>query len=189
MVAQTDDTDHHGHVRKRFIELQTFLMIQKARTMGGGLVGLTAEENIDIMIEVMSKRDLHLLASRGYKYTGTTVALDGSEDCKICREAKDFWQELGMIQLINSAVAEVETKFKDGCLLWTYTTVRSLMPTYPRGGHLDVVKLGQEGEATPDPDGIPWDTEQVEAEGGEAANKGDNGEVGDVALFDADDGS
>ena len=172
MVAQTNDTDHHAHVRKRFIELQTLRMIKKARVMGGGMVDLTPEENIDIMIEVMSDRDLHLTASRGFKYTGTTVALDGSEDCMICREAKDFWQELGMRQLINSAVAEVETKFKDGCLPWTYKTVKSLIPDYPRRGHLDVIKLGQEDEATPDPDGVPWDTEQDEAEGGEAANKG-----------------
>ena len=95
---------------------------------------LTPEENIDIMIQVMSDPNLHVQASRGYKYTGTTVALDGSEDNMICREAKDFWQELGMIQLINSAVAEVETKFKLGCLPWTYKTVRSLIPAYPRMG-------------------------------------------------------
>ena len=155
MVAQTNDTDHHKHVRQRFIDLQTILMIKKARTKGGGMVDLTPEENIDIMIEVMSGRNLHLRASTGYRYTGTTVALDGSEDDMICREAKDFWQELGMRQLINSAVAEVETKFKDGCLPWTYKTVRSLMPTGPRRWHLDVIKLGQEDEATPDPDGIP----------------------------------
>ena len=49
-------------------------------------------------------------------------------------------------------------------------------------------KLSQEGEATPDPDGVPWDTEQDEAEGGEAANEGDdNEEVDDVPEFDACD--
>ena len=48
MVAQTNDTDHHAHVRKRFIELQTELMIRKARRMGGGMVDLTTEANIDI---------------------------------------------------------------------------------------------------------------------------------------------
>ena len=63
MVAQTNATDHHAHVRKRFIELQTLLMIKKARTMGGGMVDLTPEENIDIMIEVMSNRNLLLQAS------------------------------------------------------------------------------------------------------------------------------
>ena len=77
MVAQTNDTDHHAHVRKRFIELQTELMIRKARRMGGGMVDLTAEENVDIMIRVMDDVDLHLKACRGYKYTGTTVSFDG----------------------------------------------------------------------------------------------------------------
>ena len=67
MVAQTNDTDHHLWVRKRFIEKQTGLMIQKARATGGGLVDLTREENIDIMIEVMSDVNLHLHAAKGYK--------------------------------------------------------------------------------------------------------------------------
>ena len=66
MVAQTNDTDHHLWVRKRFIERQTGLMIQKARATGGGLVDLTREENIDIMIEVMSDVNLHLHAAKGY---------------------------------------------------------------------------------------------------------------------------
>ena len=188
MVAQTNDTDHHLHVRKRFIELQTRLMVKKARRAGGGLVDLTPEENIDVMIEVMSDPDLHLLASKGYKYTGTTVALDGSEDNMICREAKDFWLELGMRELINSAVAEVETKWKAGALPWNYKTVKSLVPAYPRRGHLDVIKLGQEDEATPDPEGVLWDTGEDEAEGGEAAKEGDdNEEVDDVLEFDAGD--
>jgi len=127
MVAQTNDTDHHLHVRKRFIELQTDLMVRKARRMGGGLVDLSPEENIDIMIEVMSDRNLHLQASKGYKFTGATVALDGTEDCKICREAKDIWQELGMRKLINSAVAEVEAQYTAGKLPWAYKTVQSLI--------------------------------------------------------------
>ena len=92
MILQTNDTDHHLHVRKRFIELQTDLMIRKARRMGGCLVDLTAEENLGIMIQVMSDQSLHVQASKGYKYTGTTVDLNGEEDSKICREAKDFWQ-------------------------------------------------------------------------------------------------
>ena len=108
MVGQTNDTDHHCHVRMGIIELQTEPMIRKARRMGGGMVDVTPEENIDIMIQVMSDQNLHVQASKGYKYTGTTVALDGSEDSMICREAKEFWQELGMRNRINSAVVEVE---------------------------------------------------------------------------------
>ena len=87
MVAQTNDTDHHKHVRQRFIELQTILMIKKARTKVGGMVDLTPEENIDIMVEVTSDRNLHLQASEGYKYTGTAKDPNGGEDSKICRAA------------------------------------------------------------------------------------------------------
>ena len=53
-IAQTNETDHHLLVRKRFIELQLALMIKKARVQGGGMVDLTREESIDIMIDVMS---------------------------------------------------------------------------------------------------------------------------------------
>ena len=81
-VCQTNETDHHLWVRKRVIEKQTALMIGKARS--------SREENIDIMIEVMSDLNLHLHAADGYKYTGTTNNLDGSEDELICREAKIF---------------------------------------------------------------------------------------------------
>jgi len=186
MVAQTNDTDHHGHVRKRFIELQTDLMIRKARRMGGGMVDLTPEENLDIMIQVMSDQNLHVQASKGYKYTGTNVALDGSEDSMICREAKDFWQELGMRNLINSAVAEVEEQYKAGLLPWTYKTVQSLITPYPRRGQLDEIKVGQEDEATPDPDRVPWEDEKDDKEEVDAANASDDAEKEDEEVLDFD---
>ena len=72
------------------------MMLRKARSHGGGLVDLTRTENIDIMIEVMSDVNLHLKATAGYKMTGTTNALDGTEDHLINREAEIFWNELGM---------------------------------------------------------------------------------------------
>ena len=108
MVAHTNDTDHHPWVRKRYIEIETDKVIRKARLQGGGMVSLTREEILDIMIEVMSDLPLHIRASKGYKYTGTTNALDGSEDKLICREAGQFWCELGMRKKIDSAVAEVD---------------------------------------------------------------------------------
>ena len=188
MIAQTNDTDHHLHVRKRFIELQTALMVRKSRSTGGGLVDLASEENIDIMIQVMSNKNLHLQATKGYKYTGTTVALDGSEDAMICREAKDFWNELGMRKLINAAVAEIETKHKAGNLPWTYKSVQSLFTPYPRRGHLDELQVGQEDEATRDPDGVPWDMEHDEHERVEAADTGSADEEEDEEILTFDPG-
>jgi len=97
------------------------------------------------------------------------VALDGSEDNSMCREAADVWNELNVRQRINSAVAEAEAKHKDGTLRWTYGTVQSLITPFPRRGHLDVLQVGQEDEATPEPDGVPWD---VAGSGGEVGEAG-----------------
>ena len=114
MATQTNDTDLHQWTRKRFIEKQAALLLRKSRTMGGGLVEATREENTDLMIEVMQDPELHKQASKGYKYTGTTVALDGSEDWRICREAGEFRQELQMRPKVNAAVAEVKAACERG---------------------------------------------------------------------------
>ena len=105
----------------------------------------------------MSNANIHLQACKGYKYTGTTVALDWSEDSLI--EARVFWDELGMRQKINSAVAEVEAKYEVGELRWNWRGVRSLIGDYPKRGQLDVLLPWQEDEATPDPEGVPWEIE------------------------------
>ena len=161
-VGQTNDTDLHLWTRKRFMELQQDLMIRKARMAGGGMADLTREENINIMIQVMSDKELHMRASRGYKYAGALVALDGSEDYKVCREAGEFWNEMNMRTRINSAVAEVEAQFREGKLPWTWKTVQSVITPYPKKGHIDVLLPGQEDEATEDPDGMPWEVEDKE---------------------------
>ena len=75
------------------MESQQELMVRKSRNASGGMVDLTREENIDVMIEVMPDAELHLQASRGYLYTGTVVPLDGSGDKHMCREAGIFWNE------------------------------------------------------------------------------------------------
>ena len=58
---------------------------------------------------------------------------------------------------IDSAVAEVEAQYNAGNVPWNYKTVQSLIGKYPHRGHLDVILPGQEDEATPDPDGVPWE--------------------------------
>ena len=129
-------------------------------------------------------------ACNGYKLTGTTVALDGSEDDQICREARDFWDEMGMRNRIDSAVAEVAEKHAAGLLPWTYKTVQSLITPYPRRGHLDEVKIGQEDEATADPDRVPWETDEARKEEGEederAAKADDDADDQDDGADDED---
>ena len=107
MICQTNDVGLHKDVRSNFIELQTEKLLEQARSKGGGLCDLTAEENISLMCEVMSKKDHHLKAADSYKWTGTTNALDGSEDELIAGDARQFWDELGMRDKVDKAMAEV----------------------------------------------------------------------------------
>ena len=66
-------------------------------------------------------------------------------------------------------------------------TVKSLIIPYPRRNHPDELKVGQEDEATPDPDGVPWETEKDEKEEAEAANASDEDDEEKVLDFEPDD--
>ena len=79
-----------------------------------------------------------------------------------------------MRKKINAAVADVEARHQAGQLPWTWATVQSLIGRYPKRGQLDVLKPGQEDEATPDPDGVPWELERAgEKEGAEGSSDED----------------
>ena len=78
------------------------------------------EENLEIIIHVMSDVELHVRAARGYKITGTTNSFDGLEDGDNTGEAGDFWRGMGMRKFIDSAVADVEKRFHKRDLPWTH---------------------------------------------------------------------
>ena len=91
-----------------------------------------------------------------------------------------------MRRKINAALVEVEERYREGHLPWTYKTCNRSSPPYPRRGHLDVLKVGQEDEATPDPDGAPWEMEpDVEGQGDPNDNAEDLHD--EVADFDPHD--
>ena len=160
MILQTNDTDHHEHVRRDFINLQTQLMVRKARMQGGGLVGLDLKENIDLMIEVMGNLNLHLTATKGYLKTGTTNALNGDQDSEIKREAAAFWKEMDMREHVNNIVAKTLRRCQNNEIPSNYASIRNEIDPYPKRNCLDVLLPGQEDEATIDPDGIKWDAEE-----------------------------
>jgi hypothetical protein len=170
MILQTNDTDHHEHVRKKFIELQTQLIIKKTRMQGGGMAELDIYENIDIMIRVMSDVKLHLTATAGYLRTGTTNALNGDQDAEIKNEAAVFWKEMDMRTAVNAAVADAKQRCKDGLIPWTYAAIKKEITPYPNKHCLGVVLPGQEDEATNDPDGHRWEEEKPDSVQGEGSD-------------------
>ena len=106
MICQTNDTEVHKPMRQHFCNLQQELVLQKTLNSGGGRKECTDEENIMILASVFSNEDLHLQGCKGYKYTGTTVAFDGSEDKLIGHDAKQFWDEMDMRARINKELTK-----------------------------------------------------------------------------------
>ena len=129
-VTQTCDTDLNQHVRREYVARESGLILEK---MQRGIVvpAINPTECIDIMMDVLSDKNLHLHAADGYLKTGSTVKLDGAQDDEIKREAGQFFRELGMREKIDRAVALVQSEVKANRLTWTYEHVQRLISPYP----------------------------------------------------------
>lgn len=93
---------------------------------------------------------------KGHKRTGLSVALSGSEDHLISREAGVFWRELGMSPLREHAVQAVRDGVEQGRLVWSRECIESLVEPW---GDADVGALeeGQEVQELADDDDPLWD--------------------------------
>ena len=92
---------------------------------------------------MLSQSRLHLNAAEGYKKTGISVALDGTEDHLICREALQAWNDRGMRAKINDAVRKVEREYQAGRLTWCKRDVQRLITPYPAKPHVDAILEAQ----------------------------------------------
>ena len=137
MVGQPNDTEYHCPFRRGFSDLQQDLVLQKTVHGGGGLKECTDEDNILLLTTVSSDPKLHLQACKGYKYTGLTVAFDGTEDQLICKDAKIFWDEMGMRDRINEELKKLKERRDNGLLKWTFENVQNEIIPYPKRGKYD----------------------------------------------------
>ena len=128
---------------------------------------------------------LHLQAADGYKKTGMTVALDGTEDHEIVREASIFRMELRMREKINSAVADVREEVAAGRLPWTRDNVQRLIKPYPKHSKVDAILEKMQDDTLLDEGERPY---QEEDGGGSATDEDDDGQSeGEGAPGAADD--
>ena len=129
---QTCDTDLNQHARRDYISLETAEFIHHFQ-QGEVVPKLQPETMIDLMVEVLSNPSVHLRAAAGYKKTAVAVNIDnGGADLEICREAGDFWRELGVRPKVNAEVARVRAEVAAGRLAWTYESVVNLMAPYQK---------------------------------------------------------
>ena len=121
-VSQTPDTDFNQHVRREYSAKEGAELIHLMRS--GQVVPCPSKETcIQMMGEVLSKKELHVQASRGYKWTGATIALDGTEDQEVRREAGEFFRNLNMREKLNAAMDHVRAEVDAGSLSWTKANV------------------------------------------------------------------
>ena len=137
-VVQTPDTDLNQHVKREYAALETAELLQQMRE-GVCVPRCTHERCMDLMVRVMSQLRLHLGAAEGYLKTGMTVALDGTQDNLVVREAGVFWQELHMRTKINAAVADVYEEVREGRLSWNVHDVKRLIKPYRKHKHIDAI--------------------------------------------------
>ena len=96
---------------------------------------------------VFSSEDLHLQGCKGYKYTGTTVAFDGSEDEMIGTDARQFWDEMDMRARINKELKGLKQRHDDKELIWNFENAQKEILPYPKHGKYDAEPEGMEDEA------------------------------------------
>ena len=182
-VTQVNDTDLHQHLRKAYLEKETAEMIRSSRLHPNGAPSPKPEQCIQWMIDAWSNPQLHLSAVAGFKKTGITNALDGSEDQLIVREAKYFWRFLHMASQRESAIHDVEVEIEQGRLQWTYHSVYSIIANFNAAGCLDRLLEFQDDELVVEPDSKEalWDDEDiVEDEEEEEDFHGDGEEPADL---------
>ena len=144
-ISQTPDTDLNQHVRREYSAKESAELIHLMRS--GQVVPCPSKETcISMMREVLCKKQLHVQASKGYKYTGATIALDGTEDHMVCREAGEFFRNLNMRPKLNAAMDIVRAEVKAGRLSWIKADVKRLIKPYPKRKEYDDVidKLGED---------------------------------------------
>ena len=86
-----------------------------------GDISRTEEELLEDSTAVWLELDHHK-GVRGHKYNGLSVSLETdpakNEDGLIAREAKIFWEEIGMAAERDAIIAEVNEKVDSGEWVW-----------------------------------------------------------------------
>ena len=113
-VAQTPDTDENQHVKREYSAVETLELMRQFRDTAVAVPRVNEQTALDMMYDIMQKKEMHLRAAKGYKYTGATIDLDGGEDHMVCREAGQFWNELQMRQKVNAEIALVRQEARGG---------------------------------------------------------------------------
>ena len=161
-VVQVVDTHFNQHAKRKYLQKEGVALLRQM-SLGRVVPSLRAVDCIDLMVEVCKDRRLHVTAARGFVETGFKVNLDDALlDTQITKEARYFWDHLGMREKVASAVREVREEVRAGRLKWTYIGIQRLVLPHPH--HADDDVLERVGDHFDDAEGAPI---QEDSSGGE----------------------
>ena len=106
---QVSATDFHQHLRRLYVEEEQSFLIARNRAAPGQLVTPRPSDCIQWAARNWRRTSLHIRSSGGFKSVGAAVALDGSEDHLVTREAKQVWDEVNMKTAREEALCDVTT--------------------------------------------------------------------------------
>jgi hypothetical protein len=188
-VMQPNDTDLHRELKQQYCNLESAEFVEQQRLRPRGVPLTRKSDAVAWIAAVWAQPELHLSAVAGYKKVGLTNALTGEEDNLICREAREFWDELHMARLRQEVVQTVEVEFAAGRLQWNFEDVSNLVLPFPR--------VGGAADFQPDDDGSESDDSRGESDGDsdgpsgpavagqqpeDHADAGDNAEEGTLTV-------
>lgn len=113
-VCQINDTDLHGDFERIYLEYEQAAM-NSQMLLDPSNIGRTLQQVVNDVAATWKVLD-HKKAAIGHKRAGLTIALDGSEDFMVTREARLFWNEGGMAAVRLEAIKEVDALVADGKL-------------------------------------------------------------------------
>ena len=137
-VVQPPDTDLHGPLRRKYMDMEMSFAVAEQRRNRRSLGTPHEQDCMAWMAMLWSEKTMHVEAAQGFRKTGLSLPLDGSCDFELCREAQRFWHDLQMSSLRRDVIAEVETEWRANRLPWSFDSVQSLIIPFPKHGrHLD----------------------------------------------------
>ena len=113
-VCQVNDTDCHGAFQRVYVEYEQ-AAFARTQLYDPGNIGRTPQQLLDDVVATWRSLD-HMGGVAGHKRNALSVALDGSEDHLISREARRLWFDAGMPEHRQTAIAEVDRLVATGQL-------------------------------------------------------------------------
>jgi hypothetical protein len=123
-VAQINDTDLHLDLEAVYVELEQ-VAFHTQQLYDPGDISRTLQQVLDDLCGAWRTVD-HTKGLRGHQKTGLSVALDGSEDHLVTREARLFWLAADMPRERQKALAEVD-ELVDSGRLTVFSDYRTLI--------------------------------------------------------------